>query len=278
MTILPANTATKDISILLPTRGRNEVAKKSIESLVDRVSGQCSIEYLVALDKDDANSIIYFRDHVVPEFSEKGIDITVFATPKYGYRHLHKYLNFLGDHSLGSWLIFWNDDAVMLDYNWDQEIVSYTGQFKLLAFTDNHDGHPYSIFPIIPRDWMLLFNCISEHQQTDAWVSQLAYLTDCFQRINTCVLHDRADLTGNNHDDTYANRIYYEGDTSKAEDINSVSTTNRRYKCAAKLSWFLKKIGQDTGWFDQVLSGQQDPWEKMFSDPRACKHMNRYNI
>jgi len=278
MKMLPVVAPTKDISILLPTRGRNQVAKHSLESLVKHASGHCSIEYLVALDRDDADGIAYFRDHVVPEFTAAGCDITVFATANYGYQQLHRYLNFLGQHSCGSWLIFWNDDAIMLDHNWDQEIVSYTDQFKLLAFTDNHNGHPYSIFPIIPRDWMLLLDNVSEHQQTDAWTSQLAYLTDCFQRIKTRVLHDRADLTGNNNDQTFQNRVYYEGNTENPDDINSLETNTKRYKHAAKISWFLKKIGQDTGWFDRVLSIEQDPWAKMFDDPRSLAHLNKFNI
>jgi len=278
MKILPATVATKDISILLPTRGRNQVAKKSLESLIKCASGKYSIEYLVALDRDDADGIAYFRNEVVPAFTNAGVDITVYATNNYGYKQLHKYLNFLGQQSHGNWLVFWNDDAVMLDHGWDEEIVSYNNQFKLLAFTDNHNGHPYSIFPIIPRDWMILLGRLSEHQQTDAWVSQLAYLTDCFQRIKTNVLHDRADLTGNNNDKTYRDRVYYEGNVADTNDINSTATNAKRLEQASRISWFLKKIGQDTGWFDRVQSGEQDPWANMFSDPRAYRHMNRFDI
>ena len=46
-------TPTKGISILLPTRGRPEVALKSLQGLVELADKPQEIEFLLAIDEDD---------------------------------------------------------------------------------------------------------------------------------------------------------------------------------------------------------------------------------
>ncbi len=81
-------------------------------------------------------------------------------------------MNELALNSDASWLVFWNDDAVMETQDWDKEIIKHEGEFKLLAFHTHHD-HPYSIFPIVPRKWLDLLGYLSPHQISDAWLSQM---------------------------------------------------------------------------------------------------------
>ena len=149
-------TPTKSISILLPTRGRGEIAFKSLKSLVDLADNPEDIEFLVAIDDDDDASAEYFTEHMIPWFEENNLDLTVYQTERWGYLQLHRYNNFLGARCSGAWIVFWNDDAVMQSQGWDTDICANTGQFAIQAF-DTHDKHPYSIFPIIPRDWLILF-------------------------------------------------------------------------------------------------------------------------
>ena len=252
----------KNISVLLPTRGRGSVAFRSLQSMVELADDASSIEFLVAIDDDDKDSAEYFTEHMIPWFEEYDLDLTVYQTQRWGYLQLHQYNNFLGARCKGEWIVFWNDDAVMQSQGWDTEIMSHSGDFAIQAF-DTHDGHPYSIFPIIPRNWLILFEKLSAHQQTDAWVSQIAWMADCMIRLNSRVLHDRADLTGNNYDDTFMQREYREGNINDPLDINHVNNMNLKQHWTTKVVWMRKLLGQDTGWWDRLMAGEVDPWEKM---------------
>ena len=244
---------TKAISILMATRGRPELAFKSLKSMIDLAHNVDQIEFCVAIDNDDIKSMDYFKETVVPWFEEKDHNILVMTFDRLGYANLPKYMETLALNSRGAWFIVWNDDALMESQDWDKEIVSYTGQFKLLAFKDNHNEHPYSIFPIVPREWVVLFGTISPQQAIDAWVSQIAYIVDCFQRIEATVTHDRHDLTGNNDDTTYAEREFLEGDPENPKDAFHPDMVALKQQYVEKVVWFLKCIGQDTGRWDKVL-------------------------
>lgn len=259
----------------MATRGRPELAFKSLKSLIDNANDINEIEFCIAIDNDDLKSMDYFTKTVVPWFQEKEYDILLMSFDRLGYAKLNEYMKSLALNSKGAWLIIWNDDAVMDTKNWDQEICSYTGQFKLLAFKDNHNQHPYSIFPILPREWLILFGTLSPQQACDAWVSQVAYVVDCFQRIETVVTHDRHDLTGNNNDTTYAEREFLEGDSTNPEDAFHPDMIALKQKYVEKVVWFLKCIGQDTGRWDKVLRKEVEPFSLMHdNDPN--KHLGTF--
>ena len=266
---------TKAISILMATRGRPELAFKSLKSMIDLAHNVDQIEFCVAIDNDDIKSMDYFKETVVPWFEEKDHNILVMTFDRLGYANLPKYMETLALQSRGAWFIVWNDDALMESQDWDKEIVSYTGQFKLLAFKDNHNEHPYSIFPIVPREWVVLFGTISPQQAIDAWVSQIAYIVDCFQRIEATVTHDRHDLTGNNDDSTYAEREFLEGDPENPKDAFHPDMVTLKQQYVEKVVWFLKCIGQDTGRWDKVLQKEAEPFALMHAnDPN--KHLGTF--
>lgn len=257
-----------EISILLPTRERGELSFNSLKSLVETADNINNIEFLVAIDNDDEHSEKYYTETVIPWFEEKDIDLQVYQVPRWGYGELNKYINFLGASSSGRWLIFWNDDAVMESNGWDSEVIKHNGEFKILRFTDNHNEHPYAIFPIVPRDWLILFEQLSPQQQTDAWISQVAYLADAVERLESRCTHDRADLTGNNDDIVYQTRVYHEGDINNPLDINNPAFHQLKQHWAAKLVWIRKLLGQDTGHWDKIIKGEVDPWKIMIdNDP-----------
>ena len=261
-------TPEKAISILLPSRERPELLFKSLQSLIEKSDDPKDVEYVIAIDEDDKQTIDYAQETILPWFEQEDIDITVLITPRYGYGQLNEYVNLCAVHSKGAWLIFWNDDAVMISQGWDTEVKSHTGQFKVLAFKDNHNDHPYAIFPIIPRDWVMLFETVSPQQQSDAWISQVAYLSDSWERLTSEVIHDRADLTGNNNDNVYQTRVYHEGNPENPLDLNNPKFHALKQHYAAKVSWLRKMLGQDTGWWDKIVAGAVDPWEKMLENDK----------
>ena len=251
------------LSILLPTRGRREMLKRSLESLITKASIPGRLEILLGIDDDDEGIEEYLKEEIAPMLVEYKVECRANQFKPIGYENLHQYVNHLASTATGEWLVFWNDDGIMLSDGWDEEIDKRTGQFKLLAFKDNHNGHPYSIFPIIPKDWFTLLDHLSLNAQNDAWLSHIAYMLDIFERIDVEFLHDRADLTGNNDDETFQNRKYMEGNPNDPRDFAHPQMQEARVKSAAKIAWFLEKIGQKSEWWERVVKGEQDPFEKM---------------
>jgi hypothetical protein len=179
-----------------------------------------------------------------------------------GYGQLHDYVNTLAQNSSADWMFFWNDDAVMETQGWDDEIISHTGEFKLLA-VHTHKDHPYSIFPIVPRAWLDVIGHLSMHSMNDAWLSQNAYCLDIWKRINVDVLHDRADLTGNNLDVTYKQRELLEGNPQNPRDFHNYNNILLRMQECEKIADYLRSQGQDCTFWDNVKLKKQDPWERL---------------
>jgi hypothetical protein len=257
-----AQSPTHDISVLLPTRGRTDMLKKSILSLIESAQDPSSIELLLAFDSDDKSSLEWCQANVFPELEAHGVDATVVEFAPLGYLKLHEYLNALAGLANGHWLMFWNDDAVMQTQDWDQQITKHNGKFLCLRMP-THNYHPYAIFPIVPRDWYYLLGHLSNHQLTDATISQISYILGIMQNIEVEVLHDRYDITGNNHDATFKNRPMLEGRPDDPRDFNHVDFRNKRLADANKIAWYLERIGQPSEWFAQVMLGKQDPWTYM---------------
>lgn len=250
-----------ELSVLLPTRGRTQMLKESIMSLLDLAKFPDQIELLLMFDDDDQKSFDWFQTNIAPQIEQSGSSFRVWQTPRLGYEYLHKYVNFLASQAQAPWLMFWNDDAKMLTKEWDKEITSVK-DFCVLRMP-THNEHPYAIFPILPAEWYNIFGYLSCHQLSDAWISQIAYMLDIVRNIPVNALHDRHDLTGNNEDRTFQERVILEGKPDDPKDFNHVSNRQLRLNDASKLAKWLESQGQDMSWFNDVLSGKQDPWAKM---------------
>ena len=253
----------KKISILLPSRGRTDVLKASIMSLLDTVKDPNCLELLFGLDEDDNEVIDYIKDELAPILQEKGVESRANIFKPLGYENLHNYVNTLAQSATGDWLFFWNDDCLMTTPDWDEVINSYTGQFKLLAPKDNHEGHPYAILPIVPKDWFILMGHLSQNAQNDAWLSHIAYMLDIFERIDVEFIHDRADITGNNDDETFRNREYKEGNPEDPEDFGHPTQQQARVATTHKIAWFLDKIGQPSQMWEDIKQGKVQPLSNM---------------
>lgn len=254
------------ISVLLPTRGRTEVLFNSLKSLLDKASNPKRVELLLGLDEDDKDTADYIKTEIAGYLKDLEVECKANVFKPLGYENLHTYVNTLANSATGEWLFFWNDDALMVTEGWDDVIESYNGQFKLLGPKDNHNGHPYAILPILPRDWFTLMDHLSQNAQNDAWLSHIAYMLDIFERIDVEFIHDRADITGNNDDETFKNRKYMEGNPQDPRDFGHPDMQNARVRSAFKIAWYLEKIGQKSEWWERVQRGEQQPFEKMVWD------------
>lgn len=250
------------ISVLLPTRGRTDALKLSIIGLVNRALKLDKIEILLGFDKDDKVGLDYFTGEIQPWLDQKGVNYTAMLFDRLGYIGLNKYYNALAAKSDSNWIMCWSDDAIMETTGWDKLITDNDGEFKLLK-VHAHRDHPYSIFPIWPREWFDLFGWVSRHQMVDAELSQMGYMLDLIKIIEIYVTHDRVDLTGNNKDATHKDRVLLEGNINDPRDFHHVSYNNARMIDCDTISSYLKSKGHDTSFWENVKKGKQDPWEKL---------------
>lgn len=264
------------IAVLLPTRGRTEALSRSVISLINRCVMLDRVQILFGFDSDDEPGKTHFAEKLQPWLEEKGVHYTAMEFEPLGYGRLNEYVNALGAASSADWMFFWNDDAIMESTGWDREIVAHTGKFKLLA-VHTHRDHPYSIFPIVPRAWMDQLGYLSPHSLTDAWTSQVAYKLDIWERIRVYVTHDRHDLTGNNDDDTYKNRVMFEGDPTNPRDFHHPSWISLRMKETEQLAAYMREQGLDTTFWENIKAGRQDPWEKLKQND-INKQMSQFSI
>jgi hypothetical protein len=250
------------IAVLMPTRGRTTALKLSTSSLIDNADDAGSIQILFAFDNDDTVGLEYFETVLQPYLDKKEVSYLAMCFDSLGYEGLNQYYNTLANNSDADWLFVWNDDCVMKTKSWDTVIRQYDGQFKILK-VHTHNEHPYSIFPIVPVDWMNLMGHLSRHQMIDAEISQIAFLLDLIEVVDIEVLHDRADLTGNNQDNTDAKRIRLEGNPTKPGDFNHDTINNTRLADAEVISQYMRSQGIDTTFWENVKALKQDPWEKL---------------
>jgi len=251
-----------DIAILLATRGRTESLGRCIHSLINLADSPDRLQLMFAFDDDDKIGEKYFHDELQPWLEQREISFFAVKFPRQGYHRLNVYNNKMAEYTNSHWLMIWNDDAVMETQGWDTEIMKREGEFKLLA-VHTHRDHPYSIFPILPRKWYDLLGYISPHSVQDGWLSQQAYMLDIYERIPVWVLHDRADITGNNNDVTFRERAALEGRPNDPDDFHSVQQIELRHRDCDKLATHMVSQGLSVDFFINIFKGTQDPWEKL---------------
>jgi len=196
------------ISIILPTRKRTNLLVKSLNSLLATAQNTEHIEICIAYDDDDDESREFFESSWNGYISQCQASSKIFETERFGYLKLYKYVNFLGQQCTGDWVMFWNDDALMLTDNWDLEIIRQEGFFGLLRMPCVTMNHPFALFPIVPREWIDFFGMISPVNHSDWWIYNVCAPLNRVRNIPVQVYHDRADVTGNNNDQTFKEQSY----------------------------------------------------------------------
>lgn len=194
------------IAVTLPTRKRSKVLQQAIKSLIDNVSDVNNIEILIKVDNDDIDTINILNS--LPSCCKYTIlDVKKFK----GYLSLHTYTEKLIELASSSveWIVTMNDDAIMKTKDWDLKLLKYSGQFLVLNPQTNMN---LVIFPIYPKKWVDILGHLSKSNHADTWIEFIAKGLNILRNIDIEIFHDRADLTGNNNDDTYKERVYTTND------------------------------------------------------------------
>lgn len=158
---------------------------------------------MLAVDEDDDETLAKLKAEPIP-----GTQLHV--TPRYGYIGLHLYVNELSRMAGGDWLFLWNDDALMKTQAWDTVIEPFSNQMVVLNPETNHHNHPRSncIFPIVPKALVSLLGHFSRSNHNDTYIEVIANSLGIRRDVPITILHDRADLTGSNRDEVFAQRQF----------------------------------------------------------------------
>lgn len=260
-------------SFLIPTRERKEMLEKSILSIMETADNPSEIELLLGVDNDDQETADYVANELPKVLEGYNNDTKVLKFNPLGYGKLHEYVNALCGYASGDYLVLWNDDCILQTKGWDTLLSEQEDKFAVFKMNQTNHPHPYALFPIVPIDWYLLIGYFSLNAQNDAWVSTIAKALNVLKPIDIDILHDRFDLTGNNDDDTFRNRVYKEGNPSDPEDFQHPNMTKAREHCMHKLSWFCGKIGQPETqeYFNKVLTNEVNPYEEWQEERKNAK-------
>jgi hypothetical protein len=225
------------VTILLPTRHRTSLVERTVRSLLDLANTPAQIEIAVAYDEDDVESHSYFTSTAWTNLvTGYGAALQIHKTPAWGYQELHKYYNLLADHAQGKWLLIWNDDALMKSAGWDIMVEQQQDYIGMLHMITENYRPKFALFPLIPRKWIDIFGLVSLSNSNDSWIHHICLEADAIKLIDAVVFHDRADLTGNNLDQTYLNR------TNQKKLYKSESMRQLRHEWAQRLIEYRKQL------------------------------------
>jgi len=257
------------IAVMLATHKRTDALSRSVFSLLDRTRDTSQIQLIFGIDNNDEIGTNHFVDVIQPELDRRGVDYTALSFEPMGYLCLNQYYNKMCEHADADWLMVWCDDAIMETQDWDDRVVECTGEFKLLK-AHAHNEHPYAVFPIIPAEWHEITGYYAQHQMLDAEVSHMAYMLDVMKIIDITITHDRADLTGNNNDETNRKKVMLEGNPNNPLDFHHPGMRGQRVMDTEKISQYMKSCGLDTSWWEGVKAGKNDPFSLMeANDPNG---------
>ncbi len=250
------------IAVLLATHKRTLALRRSLFSLIDQAQDLSTIQFILGIDNNDSTGLDYFTQDIQPELDARNINYEALAFEPLGYMGLNRYYNKMAESADADWLWVWCDDAICETEHWDQRIRECTGEFKLLK-VHTHNEHPYSIFPIYPAEWRDTLGYLSCHQLIDAECSQIAYFMDLMKIIEINVVHDRADLTGNNNDENANKKKYLEGNPNDPRDLYHQSFKLQRFRDCDRLEAYMRQRGLDTSWWQGVKTGKNDSYDLM---------------
>lgn len=195
------------ISFLIPSRQREVLLKKTIESIILNSSNTIEYDILIRIDEDDMHNYENFVNWIIE--SEYWTKIKILVGPRYYYSNLNEYYNELGRFSNKKWLFIFNDDSAIATQNWDKILQSELNDFALLNTKDDYNlknNGTDICFPIVPRSIIDALGFVSSCQGIDTFLQVLFSYFHLTKNVDILIKHDRYDLTGNNYDSTYLER------------------------------------------------------------------------
>lgn len=177
------------ISVLIPTRWRGEMCRRTVQSCIDKADDPSVLEFGFLIDAGDPETRdgLLWRDEI-------GINYYLIEqTWLRGYRDLHLKMNLLAACGHGDWLWVLSDDFIVMSKGWDSMVLSEGDGRSVYKILQMHMNWEPDCAPIVSR---AVFNCLghlSPHLSIDGYLTQLGNLTGIRKVLDFRVYHDRAE-------------------------------------------------------------------------------------
>lgn len=204
------------LSLLMPTRGRPQLARRFLQSARDRARRPQLLEAVLYVDDDDEESKC---------IACSGIDLVTIVGPR---ASMGTYTAACLRRSSGEIIILVNDDVVIRTHGWDDEIRSLhervTDEIYLAYPNDLFKADRVCTFPILSRRMCDLLGDPFPAEYQGAFIDY--HLLDIFKRLQRCGLHRIVYLPQvvfehmhyragkGEFDETYRNRPRFEDDST----------------------------------------------------------------
>lgn len=163
----------KKISLLLPTRGRPELAKRFLQSVAEQSAFPQDVETIIYADEDDVES------HAI---DYPGLDIKRLVGPR---RTMGYYNSACLEASTGEIIVLVNDDMVIRTRGWDERLRklddSVSDGIYLAYGNDLFKKGDLCTFPILSRKACEVLQQPYHHAYRGAFIDY--HLMDIFKRL-----------------------------------------------------------------------------------------------
>lgn len=183
------------VSVLLPTRQRVTLMRESVASLLATATAPASVEVLLAVDRDDAETLA-----ALPTLP---VAVRSIVVPRFGFPQLHEYFNLQARIARGRWLLIWNDDKIMESAGWDQVLAETPPCVGWLA-----SNQRWNTSPAVPRAWTELVGHVALQLHVDSWWNHVGRFSGYRRQLPITFTHHRFDLTQENNDPGFRSRAY----------------------------------------------------------------------
>jgi hypothetical protein len=225
------------VTAMCPTRGRTRMLEESLITLTSKCHVPTRLEILIRCDDDDIDTQHWLRSRT--ELFSRAI-----VGPRGGgYADLHNMYDHMCQEAKGKYLMMWNDDALMLTQNWDDEIVLHGDRDDRPLYLDTRvmNGmieHQYT-FPIIHRSYYEILGRYSQSAHSDTYIYEVLqpFFNQVYRQTNICIQH-RFDENVSKNDRTYLEGKQTHPETKRPWKNGSIIQTlaRDRAKIAARLS------------------------------------------
>lgn len=163
------------ISLLMPTRGRVDMAKRFFNSVLDTAKHPEAIEVILYVDEDDVES------HTLDQFEGLTVRKVIGLRKTMGH-----YNTTCLQASKGDIIVLANDDMVIRTPGWDERLrevdAQYPDKIYLAYANDLFKGEHLSTFPILSRLCCDLIGNPYPLEYKAGWIDY--HLMDIFKRLD----------------------------------------------------------------------------------------------
>lgn len=174
----------KLISVILPSRGRLQFLKTTLDSVITKCKNVENIEILVKVDDDDLTTIEGLKS-----YENKHLINVIVSGRQNGYESLNEFYNELYGKSSGEFIFCVNDDMTIITENWDELVKPFSNQFVCLHHNPCPPHNDTWYFPIISKEILDVIGCVSKSVFYDGYLFFMLEGLDVFNRIDLTINH-----------------------------------------------------------------------------------------